>query len=432
MRLSEATIRNLGNNLEDTTRYHTTLESLRNTIPAMAVATPTRSFSYSQSLDKNKRPVLENITQGQDMVMSLFFYDSLEYDRSRNKCLVPSQTKFRDVYKPYTGQPLNGKKLLVWRQGGIGDLLFIQPHLRYLKSLYPDCIIQFATGTEYVPLISSWKFVDSAFTFPISLDQFKTVDYHLTFEGVIERCMEAHTTNAYKLFRKWINIDTPDDQLVPVLDSTDKRIEKKVKKFMKDNNLKYKNFILIQIRSSSPIRTPSSGVWKQIIEPLIRQGNNIVITDGPQQYSNIEKLIKHLFPPSYRSKIFNFSKESENINYSICLASKSKLVIAPDSSLVHIAAGVRTPVFGVYGAFPAEIRMSTYPKADWIEPERSYICIKGGKHCFLHGHKPCPFAKRHTNHLYIDGTISPCYELIDFKLANEKILTLLKGTNNGS
>jgi len=418
-------LKNLGNNLEDTTKIHDTIDSLRSTIPAMAIATPQRTFSYSTSVDINKKPIVQTLNQCVDTVMSLFYYDHLQYDRSRNLCLTPSPTKFYDVYKPYTGQSLNGCKLLVWRSGGIGDLLFIQPHLKYLKKIYPDCRIEFATSDQYIPLIKRWKFIDAVFSFPITLDRFKTADYHLTFEGVIERCAEAHTTNAYKLFRKWMCIDTPDDCLCPSLNPNDKRIHKTVNKFLKDRAIKTNDFILFQLRASSPIRTPSSGVWKQIIEPLVRQNHKIVITDGPQHYGNIEKFIRHLFP-NYRPKIFNFAKQSEDINYSICLASKAKLVIAPDSSLVHIAAGVKTPVFGVYGAFPGNIRMETYPKADWIEAERSFICRYGGNKCYLHGHLPCPAAKRHPNHLFIDSSISPCYELIDFDLANEKITKLLK------
>jgi ADP-heptose:LPS heptosyltransferase len=58
------------------------------------------------------------------------------------------------------------------------------------------------------------------------------------------------------------------------------------------------------------------------------------------------------------------------------------------------------PCFGIYGPFPGEIRLKTYPKATWINAKRH--CAP----CFLHSPHPCPQAGS-------DG-YSPCYnELID-------------------
>ena len=130
---------------------------------------------------------------------------------------------------------------------------------------------------------------------------------------------------------------------------------------------------------------------KEIIEPystLVQEFN--ILVDEPM-------------------KNFNFCKHSKSIDYSIALTSLSQGVVATDSALGHIAASMDIPCFGIYGPFPGEIRLKTYPKAAWVDAKRH--CSP----CFIHGHRPCP-------HASTEG-YSPCYdELID---TEEKLNTIV-------
>jgi len=58
---------------------------------------------------------------------------------------------------------------LVFRTGGIGDLLFIQPNLIYLKEKYPTCTINFACGPQYQSMVETWDCVDNVVDLPFSL-----------------------------------------------------------------------------------------------------------------------------------------------------------------------------------------------------------------------------------------------------------------------
>ena len=69
----------------------------------------------------------------------------------------PSERTFADTYKPYHGEDLTGKTLLMWREGGIGDLLFIRPILVHLKKKYPTAKILFATREQYYDMIGLWS-----------------------------------------------------------------------------------------------------------------------------------------------------------------------------------------------------------------------------------------------------------------------------------
>jgi len=402
----------------EVTRTHETLESLEKSTPGMVIARSLEDFYYTVANGKK-----EHFKKDECKVLSLHLYDSLWFDNKvQKRLLVPADTLFKNVYIPYKGQDLSGKKLLVWRTGGIGDLLFIKPNLSYLKKKYPDCKIYFGCAAGYFPLVNNWvDVIDKLVSLPFTFSLMEECDYHLTFEGVIERCDEAETTNAYELFSKWMGLNLKGEDLQPTI-FTKKENNKKVKNILDKLRLKEKDFICAQVRTSSPIRTPSTLVWKNIFIPLLKSGHNIVFTDSPSIYKVMTKFLDQIIPKKFKSQVHNFCEYSTNIDLTISLVNYSKFVIAPDSALIHIAAALKIPVFGIYGPFPGNVRMKFYKNSDWIEPpEKANFCAYGGKGCCLHGHNPCP-----SN---IDKA-SPCFNNIDFKEATLKINNLLMKKEN--
>lgn len=405
-------IARLGINAQDITTIFDTIDDLRKTVPGMVIGKAVKDFAFS--IDNKTKQRFKN---GSSKVMSVFMYKSLEYDNYNNKCIEPSEYKFKDHYRPYTGQDLTNKKLLVWRSGGIGDLLFIQPNLIHLKKKYPTSEIIFSCSSGYFPLVDNWKCIDGITTLPIDFNLFSKFDYHLTFEGVIERCKQAETTNAYEIFSKWMGLDLPPTELVPKLYTKSKNNEI-IKNTLNKLNIEFGKYIVIQLRTSSPIRTPSVELWKKVFTYLLEHNQTLVITDKPEMKNQIDKFINLVIPTKYRDNVINFSPYSSSIDLSISLANFSKCVIAPDSSLIHIAAALNKPSLGIYAPFPGEIRMKHYPNSDWIEPQKDNfeICEYGGRKCCLHGHKPCPFNQKGT---------SPCFDNIDIDILNEKLKTLI-------
>ena len=167
----------------------------------------------------------------------------------------------------------------------------------------------------------------------------------------------------------------------------------------------------MQLRASSPIRTPRHAWWKEVIDEVNSRGYKVLLTDNPRQKESIDEFIKLLDNPSMT---FNFCKHSESIAYTIALTSLSQGTIATDTALNHIAASLEVPSFGMYGPFPGFIRLKTYPKAGYVNAEMQ--CAP----CFIHGHLPCPHADP-------EG-YSPCYSNIDIKKAIDNFETLLERT----
>ena len=384
---------------KDTVKHVEEVEQLRESPPNIIISECVRDVKFVQNWSKQ-----QTLKKKVKYVMGLGVFQQLQYDsRSNKKLLKAINIKFKNVYKPYIGQDVNDKTILVFRTGGIGDLLFIQPNLRYLKKLYPTCKIQFACGPQYQPMVENWDCVDEMCDLPFTLSRLQKAHYHMLFEGVIERCKEAHRINAYNLFSKWLGLDLPDDLLVPKQDPKESLVEE-CESIINGWGLEKKSFIVMQLRASSPIRTPRHEFWVKIVDELNARGYPVLLTDNPRQTENIDSFIKML---KNQEMTFNFCEHSTSIDYTIALTSLAKATMSTDTALGHIAASLDVPCFGVYGPFPGHIRLKTYSIASWVDGERH--CAP----CFLHGHKPCPQAT-------VDG-YSPCYdELIetDEKLKN--------------
>jgi len=338
----------------------------------------------------------------------------MPHNKDGKRILRPAKNKLTKYYKPYMGQNLDGKKILFFRTGGIGDLLFIKPIMDWMKEKYPTCHITMASGSPYVEMTSAWSCVDLAVSIPFNLIHFVKADYHVLYEGILERNHEAEKVNAYELFAKWTNVY---DQMVAdnapmfpeLYDINQKTRENAVAK-LNELGIGNEGFILIQTRASSIVRTPSYRVWVKIITALQNAGHKVVLTDNNTHVIKINEFIDKL--PN-KENVFNIAGTSLHIADMIETARLAKLVIGTDSALMHVAAGVDTPCLGIYGAFIGEMRLGTYPKADWVDC-KDEKCVP----CFSHQEGKCSNACE-------DGA-GKCYENLDVNVLVEKVEKLLK------
>lgn len=373
----------------ENTQFVNNLEELKQTPPNIVVADAVKTFSFIQNFFKR-----QTIVKKKKYVMGLGVFQQLQFDKqnSKRKLLKPAEAQFKKIYKPYRGQNLDGKSVLVQRTGGAGDLIFILPNLMYLKEKYPTCKIFFACGPQYQPMVEAWECVDKILDLPYEFQYLLKSDYQILFEGVIERCHEAKKVNAYNLFSRWLGLDLPDELLVPKQTPKFHLVEE-CGKILDNWGIKDKKIVLMQLRASSPIRTPRHEFWIKIINELNNRGYYVCLTDNPRQKDKIDDFIKLL---DKQDMTFNFCKYSKSFDYTVALTSLCIGTFSTDSALGHIAASVDKYSFGIFGPFPGFIRYKTYPKGKWVDAKRE--CGP----CYIHGHTPCRPAGQ-------DG-YSPCYD----------------------
>lgn len=405
--LDNVTLKKLGVDL-NFLNFSESLEELKTRTPNIVIAKAVRNFEFVQNYYK-----VQKLKKDRSYVMSLSVFQKLRNDPSKNrKLLKPSKTTFKKLYKKYNGEPLDNKTILFWRTGGIGDLLFIQPNLIYLKEKYPTCKIIFSCAPQYQPMIDNWDCVDEITDLPFDYKQLMDSDYHAIFEGVIERCKEAEKTNCYKLFTKWLNLNLPKEKLKPSLNVKKELVDECKKIITNDFGIDFNKdkIILCQYKASSIIRSLKPEIFAEIINKLTKQNYKVIITDSPKQSKNIDLLIKTKI--NDKNKVFNFSEKSKSIDYTIALSSLINCCFSIDSSLIHIAQAVNTPVVGIYGPFPGYVRMETYDNCDWID------CKDVCSPCFQHGHASCKNSDKFG--------YSKCFEKLDTNLIVEKINKLIE------
>ena len=378
--------------------YTNDLDELRNNPPGIVIAEALKTMGFIQNWFKKQQ-----LVKRKKYVMGLGVYQQLhKSEKDGKKVLKPAGMKFFNSYKPYRGEDVDGKTILVFRTGGIGDLLFIQPNLNYLKSKY-DCYIKFACGPQYQSMVETWDCIDEILDLPFEAKHLHQSDYHMLFEGVIERCKRAETTNSYNLFSEWLGLNLPDKLLTPKQEPKEELVDECMN-ILKGWNLQDETFILMQLRASSPIRTPRPEFWLNIINELTDMGHNILLTDNPRQAETVENFIKLTKNPN---KVFNFCKHSKSLDYSIAVTKFASMTLTTDSAFSHIAASMNIPCFGIFGPFPGFIRLKTYAKAAWVDAKKE--CAP----CYIHSQTSCPKAGP-------DG-FSPCYDNIDIPKLIKKI-----------
>jgi ADP-heptose:LPS heptosyltransferase len=295
--------------------------------------------------------------------------------------LAPAERKFSDVYKAYNGESLDYKTICVWREGGIGDILFIRPILCHLKRKYPTCRVIFGTKKIYHEMVSLWEdAIDDLHSIPFACeDTLDVADYHLSFMGVIEHTKTAERIDVHDLFARYAGLDPDEIDWCQPMKST-------------SNNMWFHaapaQYAVVQPRSSSPIRTPNTATAVAAVNAITATGTVCVIADSPHQGRAVDD-IKSLC--DRQEMVISFARFTRHIQDVVRLITNARLVVSPDSACVHIAAMQETPCIGIYGPFAASTRTERYPLCDTIEPSRSDCCPAGGKHCFTHSHKRCEY-----------------------------------------
>ena len=353
-----------------------TIEDFRSRVPKFTIIEMVKDVTLKQ------RDASYDLKSGSEILC----IDGMAKDAVRNGAARESPREFSDVYSLYSGESIDGKSIMVWRTGGIGDILFIRPILAHLKKKYPTANIMFGTRSAYHDLVKLWTdAIDELSGMP--LDMASTVDradYHLSFEGLIEECKDAETLDVHDLFAKHAGLD-PDDieWSVPITlppagrPRTDK-------------------YVVIQYRASAAARTPYIGSFVAAINACTDAGYHAVISDRPEAARDIDDIISCCKAPHM---VENFAYETSGLVDALRLITHAALVIAPDSSQVHMAAMQGVPSIGLYGPFPGAVRCSRYPLAQWIEPTPSDVCEHGGRACFRHQYMECPGKYKCWGHL---------------------------------
>lgn len=297
---------------------------------------------------------------------------------------------YETIHKPYKGQDLNGKRLLVFRTGGLGDMLFLCPALRYIKKKYPNCFLRVASGCKQ-PLENVPE-INELYDMPFDAKLLEDIDYVAYFQGIIEgEKEEAKKTHAVDLFYSYFGIDSTH---FPVEDKRPKLFFKKeemdwLKQMLIKLGIAETDYVIgIQMETSSPLRNFPKEKFKPIIDILAKEENVKIVLIGTEQH----EVLSNYYKGANKNVI---AAIKNNVRESIILANRYDLIISPDSFMIQVAGAMEKPLIGLYGPFPSEVRMKYFKNAIGLDCD--VVCSP----CCKHDFRGC-----------VKGNPSPCFTQI--------------------
>jgi ADP-heptose:LPS heptosyltransferase len=318
-------------------------------------------------------------------------------------------------YNKYEGQPLDGRSLLLVRNGGFGDLLFLTPLLRYLDERYCHAGLAVACGRRYHGVYLRNRNVRRLFTYPVKLKDFVSFDYQLCYEGTLEESKDAGLHAVDLMARHAGLADVGDRRLVYDIEPM---LSRKAKNILR-NELKVKRgdaTVALHLRASSPIRTYPLESSLAVAATLGAAGARVFLLGAEGDWA---KTVGRKLSPSLEFKnADNLCGRFRTMDQTVAFLSRLELLIGPDSALVHFAGALDVPTVALYGPFPGAVRTKYYPRC--VTLEGRYAIRPGLEECapcFKHGPHPCPKAGE-------DGA-SPCLRNVEPEAVIRAALGLL-------
>lgn len=297
------------------------------------------------------------LVKGEAVVMPLGQY----VQGKKNRVYKPYKIPFSTAFNRYRGEDLNNKKLLIWRTGGLGDIIVSQSVCKALKDKYPNVFITFATSEAFAPIFYSWPqgLVDDIAIMPFKYELMKSHDYHMTFIHAVENCLESTKMNFFEIFQKisCIDYDIKDyaSKLIPI-----QNITKSIRPYVKPNT------IVVHMNSSTRLRHVPTSLWAQVFKRLIDLGYNIGLIDNPAQADKIASFIAS--SPYPKDRIYNLALISRDVNYAVAICDLCVAGICVDSGIGHIVAALNKPGVTLCGPYTPHNITGNYTSVVGIAP----------------------------------------------------------------
>jgi len=317
---------------------------------------------------------------------------------------------FNDFIKKLSGDNISNKSnsILIFRGGGIGDLIALSSICEY----YKDSNIYFFTQKKYFPLFSWFNTAVTPlniygpllkdFSFKNQITKFK---HYRSFigEGLIET---GDRRNWYKLMYNYAGLDKiHHSHFRPSLKGTS----------TKESECRY---ILIMNKANVMHRSIEFSTIFNALFPFLRDYHQVFVY-ADHLSDNDRDYLKNL---DYKSRSLIDILQAENLDEFLWTVNDANLVISVDTSALHFREGIKKPAIGLYSSFTTESRTKYYKYT------KSYDIKSECKHqpCFLHPKTNLEFCPACSSHQFAP----PCVSNQTNKTLHNQLLNIFEINKN--
>lgn len=304
-----------------------------------------------------------------------------------------SFSDFSKILKIYQKKEI---KLLIIREGGLGDILLTTPILPELKKIIPHIHITYATSDQYVELLIDNPYIDEVSVWQ-DINK-KEYDYILNLSQEVERLPERTSLDRVSLFCSAVGVH-PSSK-IPTLFVSKDDIDWADNFILKHFYHKKKKTIGICLESVSILRSYPQIRFKQLAQKLVNNKGIQVILLGEKDIEDWAM-----------ERVMNACGKT-SIMQSAALIKRCDLVIGSDTGLLHVAGTLDIPILGLFGSEPPELRLVQYRKWEAIYLKNRLSCI------------PC-YSWKDNKRCSLKNGIAECMDLITPQMIYEKAMPML-------
>lgn len=261
--------------------------------------------------------------------------------------------------------PAAPRRILVIRSGGLGDLLFLTPALLALQALHPGATIGVAAFAPNLAALSHPDLADiERVAYPLTAEELPTWDAVIPLELTIERDNEH---DAVEIFARALGVHPLADPS-PRFSVPDEATVDAWERFPRHE--RHTRRLGIQLAASAHCRTWPLNYLQELLK-LLPVDWQVYLFAEPRRWPIETETPERLVILPHMAPALSFAE-------SCAVLSTMDMVIAPDSSLCHIAGALGIPTIALYGPFHWSRRTNHFPSVRALQ-----------------GHAPCAPCHHH-------------------------------------
>lgn len=253
----------------------------------------------------------------------------------------------------------NGKKVLIIRGGGIGDVLMCTPAIRELRKRLPeDTRVYFATFKTNFDIFKDNPDLDFVLAQPMTLGELLEFDFYFEFNDP-DNLIDKMPMIDFYLLKIGSNPSSVADKL-PFF-SLNGLFDETISNSLRQRNAKYEYTVYLNGLASDKLRDMPFGLLSFMIKKY------------PKILFIIPKAYTDRYPDANRiilkyKNVFHLDTSRSFGSYATALA-ESDLILTTDSSAVHLAAALNKPCVCLFGPIDSQLRSSYYPSVIAVDAD---------------------------------------------------------------
>ena len=306
---------------------------------------------------------------------------------------------------------LAGSPRVVRAMGGIGDLLMMTPGLRALAKRIGRPV-EIAVPRRYLALFESNTFVTALGIEDLPAAWYRrgpVIDLTDCPASVAEsRSAPKVTVNRIEIFARALGVKMQELRqhgLQPVFEPSPAG-RQGAETWLGSRRLQKGTFIAMQASAAEGYRT-----WNGMSEAARSLAGTmpvVVFDDKPLRQDDPATL-----PENIERAI------GLDLSTGLALACEARLIVAPDSALLHLAGARRIPCVGIFGPTDGAVRMSAYPRTIGVSRMAELPCMP----CWRNQATPCMLSR---------GMSSQCLESLPPDAVIDAVMRLLSSVEPGA